>query len=93
VFARRPRRDRPASSTYYQNGEHMFYLTHFTSLVNLAHLTQLTIFWFVTNLVKRFEPARLLLGWQAIRKARQEDVPAVMEASAKWQSPRRAKLR
>lgn len=44
-------------------------------------------------LVGKFEPARLILGRQAIMKARQEDVPAVMEASAKWQSPPRAKLR
>jgi hypothetical protein len=47
--------------------------------------------WPVVGLAGKFEPARLILGWLAIRKARQDDVPAVMDRLAKWQSPPRAK--
>jgi hypothetical protein len=43
------------------------------------------------GLVGKFEPTRLLLGWQGIRKARPEDIPAVVEALAKWRSPQQAK--
>jgi hypothetical protein len=41
--------------------------------------------------VAKFEPARLWLEDQAIKKPRPEDVPAVMDALAKWQSPSRRK--
>jgi hypothetical protein len=47
----------------------------------------------VVSLVGKFEPARLLTVWAALWKARQEDVPAIMESAAKWQSPPRAKRR
>ncbi len=59
----------------------------------MFHLLILPSLWFVTGLAGKLEPARLLLGWQAIRKARPEDVPTVIEALAKWQSPPRAKRR
>ena len=47
--------------------------------------------WPLANLLAKFEPARLALGWLALRKARPEDVPAVMESLAKWRSPSREK--
>ncbi len=56
-------------------------------------LALLSALWSVISLVGKFEPARLLLGLQALRRARPEDVPAVMEALAKWQSPSPARRR
>jgi len=41
----------------------------------------------VAGLAAALEPARLLLGRQAIKAARQEDVPAVTKALAEWRSP------
>jgi hypothetical protein len=38
-------------------------------------------------LAGKLELARILLGSQAIRKARQQDVPAVTAELAKWQGP------
>lgn len=49
--------------------------------------------WPVVGLVGKFEPVRLLVSLVAIWKARQEDVPAVMEWAAKWQGPARGKRR
>jgi len=57
------------------------------------HLYLLSIISLAIGLVGKFEPARLFLGWQALKKARPEDVPAVLEASARWQHPRRTKQR
>ncbi len=62
-------------------------------MFHLAMLGIASFLWAVTGLVGKFEPVRLLLGWQAIKKVRPEDVPAVVEALAKWHSPQRAKRR
>lgn len=42
-------------------------------------------------LIGTFEPARLLLGLLALKRALPEDVPAVTEALSKWRSHSRSK--
>ena len=54
----------------------------------MFHLALLSALWSVISLVGKFGTrAVAFLGLQALRRARPEDVPAVMEALAKWQSP------
>ena len=52
-----------------------------------------SVLWAVASLVGKFEPVRMLVAWQAIRKARPEDIPAVVAALAKWQDPGQVKRR
>jgi hypothetical protein len=49
--------------------------------------------WPIVSLVGKFEPVRLWVTLVALKRARQEDVPAVMEWAAKWQGPARSKRR
>jgi hypothetical protein len=51
------------------------------------------LFWPIARVVAKCDLVRLTLGRQAIKAARPEDLPAVMEALAKWKSAPRRKLR
>ena len=49
--------------------------------------------WAVARLIAKFDLVRLIVSRQALKAARQKDIPAVTEALSAWKSPRRWKFR